>query len=141
MGEGFCTVGDVTFESAAYVSRYITKKVTGVDADDHYMGRVPEFTNMSNGIGASWIAKYGKQTFTHDNIIIDGRKCKVPRFYDQRYELIDTKRLAVVKRARVRKALLRNRGVDSVDLSRQSYAKERIMRSRDGTFRRDENGD
>lgn len=33
---GFSSVGDVTFESAAYVARYITKKITGEAAESHY---------------------------------------------------------------------------------------------------------
>lgn len=33
---GFCSVGEVTFESAAYVARYIMKKVTGDAAESHY---------------------------------------------------------------------------------------------------------
>lgn len=33
---GFSTVGGVTFQSAAYVARYIMKKVTGDRAPDHY---------------------------------------------------------------------------------------------------------
>lgn len=101
---GFCTVGDVTFESCAYVARYITKKVTGKAAADHYMGREPEFTNMSNGIGARWLERYGDQTYRHDNIIINGKKARVPRYYDNKYELVDSKRLESIKRLRVRKA-------------------------------------
>lgn len=34
---GFSSIGDVTFESAAYVARYIMKKVGGDAADEHYM--------------------------------------------------------------------------------------------------------
>ena len=34
---GFCTIGEVTWESAAYVARYVTKKVTGKDAASHYV--------------------------------------------------------------------------------------------------------
>ena len=33
---GYSSIGDVTFESAAYVARYIMKKVTGKNADQHY---------------------------------------------------------------------------------------------------------
>ena len=33
---GFSTIGDVTFESAAYVARYVTKKITGKNALHHY---------------------------------------------------------------------------------------------------------
>lgn len=34
--KGFCSIGNVTFESCAYVARYIMKKVTGTNADQHY---------------------------------------------------------------------------------------------------------
>jgi hypothetical protein len=34
---GYSSVGNVTFESAAYVARYIMKKVGGDAADEHYM--------------------------------------------------------------------------------------------------------
>ena len=54
---GFVTIGDVTFESAAYVARYIMKKVNGDLAESHYervdwdTGEVyhlkPEYTTMS----------------------------------------------------------------------------------------------
>ena len=65
---GFSSIGDVTFESAAYCSRYIMKKVTGDLAESHYetvdlstsevSARVPEFNRMSlkPGIGAEWIS-------------------------------------------------------------------------------------
>jgi hypothetical protein len=33
---GFSSVGDVTFESAAYVARYIMKKVSGDASESHY---------------------------------------------------------------------------------------------------------
>ena len=54
---GFCPFGDVTFESAAYVARYVTKKINGDKADEHYNGRIPEFVRMSRrpGIASSWI--------------------------------------------------------------------------------------
>jgi hypothetical protein len=56
---GFCTVGELTYESAAYCARYVLKKVTGERAHDHYSrvdlitGEVyelqPEYTTMSRG--------------------------------------------------------------------------------------------
>ncbi len=33
---GFSTLGDVTFQSAAYIARYITKKINGKLAEEHY---------------------------------------------------------------------------------------------------------
>ena len=44
---GHCLIGALTFESAGYVARYCTKKVTGALADDHYKGRTPEFALIS----------------------------------------------------------------------------------------------
>ena len=44
---GFSVVGSVTFESAAYVARYVMKKVTGERSLDHYGGLKPEYTTMS----------------------------------------------------------------------------------------------
>ena len=41
---GFSTIGDVTFESAAYVARYVLKKVTGSDAQDHYRAVSPSMS-------------------------------------------------------------------------------------------------
>ena len=33
---GFSTIGDLNWDTAAYTSRYIMKKMTGEQADDHY---------------------------------------------------------------------------------------------------------
>lgn len=93
---GFALIGDVTFESAAYVARYITKKITGEKASLHYTDldydtgeilgeRVPEFTTMSRrpGIGKTWYEKYSSDCYPSDFIIINGKKCKPPRYYDK----------------------------------------------------------
>ena len=58
---GRCFIGDVSFESAAYIARYTLKKVVGPGAASHYQGRVPEFLTMSRrpGIGAGFVDKYG----------------------------------------------------------------------------------
>ena len=36
---GYVIIGQVTFESCAYVARYVTKKITGEQAYEHYNGR------------------------------------------------------------------------------------------------------
>jgi hypothetical protein len=81
---GYAMVGDVTFESAAYVARYITKKITGEAAKEHYQGLMPEYTTMSRrpGIGAEWFRKYKSDVFPNDMCIINGKQVKVPKFYD-----------------------------------------------------------
>ena len=94
-GKGFTSIGDVTFESAAYVARYILKKINGELADAHYektnpdtgevVRRVSEFTSMSlkPGVGAGWFGKWEADVYPHDYCIVRGRKVRPPRYYDQ----------------------------------------------------------
>lgn len=87
--KGFVSVGDVTFESAAYVARYVTKKITGNRADEHYKGRQPEYTVMSRrpGIAASFFEKYCTDIYGKDFLVIrDQIKCKPPRYFDRIYD-------------------------------------------------------
>lgn len=85
---GFCIIGGVTFESAAYVARYITKKITGPDADDHYQGRKPEYITMSRrpGIASGWFEKWKNDVYPHDYVVVNGKKIGVPKFYDNKLE-------------------------------------------------------
>lgn len=112
------TIGDVTFDSCAYVSRYVCDKKTGdmaewwydvVDADTGEIIRLtPEFSNMSRrpGIGTPWFDKFGPETYAHDSVIMNGREMRPPRYYDVRAEALDGVSLDVIKRSRRRKALL-----------------------------------
>jgi len=94
---GYNVVGDVTFDSAAYVARYCIKKVNGAMAKDHYGDKVPEYVTMSRrpGIGHEWIKSFKKDTYPSDTIIVNGVPCKPPRYYDhisdvdfgQRYDI------------------------------------------------------
>lgn len=92
-GRGFCSVGEVSFDSAAYVANYATKKVVGKRAAAHYGGRTPEFLTMSRrpGIGADWIKKFSSDVFPSDEVIVDGFPTRPPRFYDLALEKRDPK--------------------------------------------------
>jgi len=95
---GYSSIGDVNFESAAYVARYIMKKVTGHNSKAHYTEidpetgeittRKPEFNKMSlkPGIGYDWYKKYKTDVYPHDYVIIKGKKVKPPKFYDKKYK-------------------------------------------------------
>lgn len=108
-GLGFCSVGDVTYESAAYVARYILKKITGKEADDHYTyvdystGQVflrkAEYTTMSRrpGIGRGWFDKYHRDVFPLDRVIINQKAVKPPKYYDSLYERHSPELLEFVK--------------------------------------------
>jgi len=80
-------IGEVTFDSCAYVARYCMKKITGPPAEAHYKGRQPEFIVMSRrpGIGAGYFERYGHEIYAHDSVIINGVATSPPRFYDLRY--------------------------------------------------------
>jgi len=88
---GFSTIGDVTFESAAYVARYIMKKINGDLAENHYVQHqtgeilLPEYTTMSRrpGIGKDYLNKYFDDIYPHDHVIMNGKKLKPPRYYDK----------------------------------------------------------
>lgn len=100
---GNSTCCDFSFETAAYVARYCTKKVNGSKAEEHYQGRVPEFAGMSlkPGIGASWFDKYAKSDlFPHDNVVVRGAKSKPPRYYDILRDRVDPEGFAKAKEAR-----------------------------------------
>ena len=90
---GYSSVGDVNFESAAYVARYIMKKVTGQAAKEHYVDKEtgvilsPEYNKMSlkPGIGKSWLETYQNDVYPHDYVVIRGKKCRPPKYYDKQY--------------------------------------------------------
>lgn len=103
---GYSTIGNVTFESAAYVARYIMKKVTGELAEEHYQGRKPEYTTMSRrpGIAAGWYEKYKDDVFPRDEVIMRGQKMRPPKFYDHLYEIDNAEEFAILKARRKAKA-------------------------------------
>lgn len=108
--KGFSTVGDLTFDSAAYCARYVTKKVNGKPA--HYerinwcTGEIhtlePEYATMSRrpGVGAAWFEKWKTEVFPNDEIIINRRSVKPPKFYDNLYEQQYPSRMEDIKTAR-----------------------------------------
>lgn len=97
-GNGFCVVSEFTFETAAYAARYITKKITGDCAADHYQTTHPitgdvidlqaEYNTMSRkpGIAKDWYEKYQTDVFPSDFLIYKNRTIKTPRYFDNLYE-------------------------------------------------------
>jgi hypothetical protein len=104
---GLATVGTVTFDSCAYVARYVMKKIFKNQADkdkyhEDYSKRYflqyhridpetgelymiePEFTTMSRrpGIAAGWYEKWKDEVYPSDFIVHEGKKMKPPRYYD-----------------------------------------------------------
>lgn len=80
----------LTFESAAYIARYIVDKVNGDLAEEHY-ARIdpetgetymlqPELAHMSlkPAIGRPWFDKFHSDVYPGDYVVSDGRKSKPP---------------------------------------------------------------
>lgn len=114
---GFSTVGDVTFESAAYVARYITKKITGDLAESHYERAnpvtgeffkvVPEYTTMSRrpGIGRAWLDKYTGDVYPHDRVVLRGMELRPPKYYDSIFQVDNPEIMESVKESRKKRAV------------------------------------
>ena len=100
---------DVTFESAAYVARYVTKKQYGDSAKEHYGGREPEFALMSRkpGLGAKWLEKYGTNVYDNDRIVVRNRPMKPPHYYDRIFSESYPEWFEYVKTNRIKRALSR----------------------------------
>lgn len=113
-GLGQSTIGDVTFESAAYVARYVMKKVTGPKAPfeysvvdestgELYLSAVePEYVTMSRrpGIAHAWYEKFGSEVFPSDEVIVRGHSCRPPRYYSKIFEAAHADLYEDVKRKR-----------------------------------------
>lgn len=90
-GKGHVLLGDITWQSAAYCAGYIvtknradSRKYRRNDGVKEWYVR-PEFSLMSRrpGIGATWFEKYGSDAFPSDFLIHDGRRRRVPKYYDR----------------------------------------------------------
>jgi len=111
-GLGNVWFGDVSPQSANYVSRYVVKKISGPAAFEHYTsidgitGEIvpiyPEYATMSRrpGIGADWFEKYSDYTYAHDHVILNGKAVKPPLFYDNRLKNSDPAKWSKVRSAR-----------------------------------------
>jgi hypothetical protein len=117
---GHSSVGNVTFQSAAYTARYVTKKVTGKKARTEYeifdpeSGEIikiePEFALMSlgrrneieeldnGGIGYKWYKKYFESDCTKDFITVNRAKMAIPDYYYRLLEQKDPERYERIKK-------------------------------------------
>ena len=109
---GFCTIGELNFETASYTAGYVLKKITGPAADDSYLRNdsdgvaiwvKPPYTTMSlkPGIGADFYEKF-KHDFFNDETPVPGKGIiqKIPRYYQNIMAENDPATLEQIKDAR-----------------------------------------
>ena len=91
-----CIFG-LDFEDKKFFQRTQTGSIL-YDAEAHYqycdletgeiIQRTPEFNKMSlkPGIGQAWFDKYMSDVYTTDSVVVRGKKCRPPRFYDNKFK-------------------------------------------------------
>lgn len=120
---GFSSIGEVTFESAAYVARYTMKKL-GSEVNQLGQRRKSAYLSMSRrpGVGAGWFRRFKGDVFPSDHLVVEGgAKVKVPRYYEDLMEREQPQLLEEVKRRREEKPY---------ELKLRDTAREVILRKR-----------
>lgn len=79
---GHSSIGALTEQSAHYVARYITKKISGTRSSLHYGPRSPETLMCSSkDLGLSFFLKYQKEILANDSVFFRNRSVPIPRYY------------------------------------------------------------
>jgi len=128
---GICSTGAVTFESAAYVARYVVEKINGpavdipirktrnalllkpyehLTPDGEIVTLLPEYNTMSlknGGIAGNWYKQFKDDVYPRDEVVLRGRVMKPPKYYDRLLELEDPETRAMIKARREAAALKR----------------------------------
>lgn len=122
-GYGHTSIGELTFESAAYCARYVLKKKLGEGDLQHVLldeqtGELKPvyqpFARMSLGggrkagrpgagaIGKAWLTKNHNDIYSHDKdfLVMRNQKMKPPKYFDRIYDTINPERLARIKTKR-----------------------------------------
>ncbi len=128
---GYHLIGDLSFDSACYVARYVTKKINGKAAAAAYQrvdpstGEVwnvkPEYATMSRrpGIGRKFFQDFHEEIYGEDVVVSRGRKFRPPRYYDKLLETADKERHEQVLKGRRQVARQVGRSTDQADRARE----------------------
>ena len=135
---GFHTIGNVTFESAAYVARYVTKKLLGSSPEamklkeERYGDKQIEFALMSRmpGLGYAWFQKYHNDLYPKDFIMHNGRRIKPPRYYDTMYQKINPGGFEKIKEKRI------ENNPQEIECTSENWSREKYRRHLNDQFTR-----
>lgn len=90
---GYVVVGECNWQTAAYVARYVTKKLNGKVAEKYEMlGLIPEFALMSRrpGIASAYCEEKGKHLLDYEYMIVStpdgGRKFRPPKYFKRKFD-------------------------------------------------------
>lgn len=116
--KGFVMLGSVSWNSCAYVARYVMKKMQGPDHKLYHQlcdlegvtPIEPEFVNMSRnpGIAREYFNKNWKEIYNVDKVVLpNGRSCKPASYFDKLYDIECSEDLERIKSDRVKRANVR----------------------------------
>lgn len=148
--KGYVVIGEVTWESASYVARYVMKKIYGKEADEYYksQAKIPEFTTMSRmpGIGKNYYDMNKDIIYSTDEIFIKSKKgiigSRPGKYFDRLYEQEEPEKYKEIKRKR-NSDNLRNTKNDihklgTVDnIQRQREIKENVLQEKIKALKRE----
>jgi len=100
-------ISDVGLESAAYIAAYTLKKINGELAEEHYNGRLPEYSTMSRkpGLGKAFLETYEGDIYNYDRVVLAGGTfARPPDYYDNLYSLANPQRFKELQKKRVDQA-------------------------------------
>ena len=143
-GKGHCLIGEATYETMAYTSRYVTKRVTGKASSIHYANgfdpatgeifyKLPEYSSMSlkPAIGLTWLQRYYTDIYPSDFLTINGRPRRPPAYFDDQMQIINPSLISTVKLNRI----------DNIDHENNTperlLVREEIAKSKNKLFSRD----
>lgn len=134
---GFVVVGEVTWESCAYVARYVTKKLSGEQAEFYEkFNLVPEFSDMSRrpGIARQYYDEHGQEIYDSAYINVStpkgGLKFKPPRYFDRLFEIDSPGFFDELKEQRKRNA----QAVMDAKMKRTNLSPPEILKAEESVF-------
>ncbi len=127
---GYVSIAECSYQTCAYVARYMTKKHKGLDAayySDHNIAPEGSFMSRKPGIARNYFDSNSDKIYEFDQIIITGsdgkaKRVRPPRYYDNLYDIFSPEDYQRVKQARVDKGRNSRKQIEErTSLSREDY--------------------
>lgn len=108
-GKGNVIIAEVTWNTCAYVARYMCKKQKGPTSSEYYAsrGQTPEFMRVSNrpGLARQYYEEHKKEIYAGDELIIKGRNgkpvcIKPPKYFDNLFKEFNKEYMEELKERR-----------------------------------------
>ena len=144
--KGLCSIGEVTWDSAAYVARYVMKKLKGRESETYKkLGIVPEFVRMSRneGIAKAYYEQHKEEIYKNDEIILQKKdKVEVVKpcsYYDKMFDIDNHELMEKIKAKRAEIAQANQKlQLEKTNLTKEEYleVKERNKMAQIQTLKR-----